>query len=159
MYVLSHGYLLSSYKVFLTSGGCKCLFEVYAFFPWEASCYEYCMLDLCRSISKRLWTSLQVSMLHPRHHSSWTSTLLPFLLGYFFIAGRLCINDVTQQCHITTLCLRPILSLKVLSYYSSSWILSWTVITFSLEQVSSFFSCRRLYRTFPITCKLVVYSH
>ena len=68
MYVLSHGCLLSSYKALfnlhtwvylscvLTSNGCKCLFVVYAFFPWEDSCYEsclvshdvsiYCMLDL-----------------------------------------------------------------------------------------------------------------
>ena len=35
-------------------------------------------------------------------------SLLPFLLGYFFIARRICINDVTQQCHITALCLRPL---------------------------------------------------
>ena len=68
MYELSHGCLLSSYKTFfnlytwvcmscvLTSSGCKFLFVVYAFFSWEASCYEsclvshdvsiYCMLDL-----------------------------------------------------------------------------------------------------------------
>ena len=42
----------------------------------------------CRYIWKILRTSLQVSILHPRHHSSWTGTLLPFLLGYFFIAWR-----------------------------------------------------------------------
>ena len=35
-------------------------------------------------------------------------SLLPFLLGYFFIAGRLCINDVAQQCYITRVCLRPL---------------------------------------------------
>ena len=40
-----------------------------------------------------LWTSLQVSILHPKHHSSWTG--LPFLLGYLFIARRFFINDVT----------------------------------------------------------------
>ena len=101
MYVLSHGCLLSSYKVFFnlhtwvflscasTPTGCKCLFVVYAFFLWEALCYEsflvshyvsiYCMMEL--------WTSLHVSILHPRHHSSWTD--LPFLLGIF------CINDFT----------------------------------------------------------------
>ena len=39
-----------------------------------------------------LWTSLHVSILHPRHHSSWTG--LPFLLGDFFMAERFCINDV-----------------------------------------------------------------
>ena len=37
----------------------------------------------------------------PWHHSSWTN--LPFLLSYFFMAGRFCINDVTT-CHII-LCL------------------------------------------------------
>ena len=68
MYVLSHGFILISYKAFfnlytwvclscvLTSSDYKCLFVVYAFFLWEASCYEsflvshdvviYCMLDL-----------------------------------------------------------------------------------------------------------------
>ena len=127
MYVLSHGCLLILYKALFhlhtwlclscvsTPTGCKCLFVVYAFFLWEASCYKYllvshdvsiyCMLDL----ANQLQTSLQVSIPHPRHHSSWTSTLLPFLLGYFFIAGRICINDVTQQCLITTMCLRYIL--------------------------------------------------
>ena len=34
--------------------------------------------------------------------------LVPFLLGYFFIAGRICINDVTQQCHITRVYPRPL---------------------------------------------------
>ena len=97
MYVLSHGCLLSSYKAFfhlytcfylscvLTSGGCKCIFVVYA------SCYESFLVshDLSIYCMMELWTSLQVSILHPRHHSSWTG-----LLGYFFIAGRFCINDV-----------------------------------------------------------------
>ena len=45
----------------------------------------YCMMEL--------WTSLHVSIMHPRHHSSWTG--LPFLLGYFFIVGRFFINVVT----------------------------------------------------------------
>ena len=72
----------------------------------------------------------------------------PFL-GYFFIAGRFCINDVAQQCHITTLCLRPLLSLRVSSYHSSSWIISRTVITCSSKQVSSLFACKRLYVIFP----------
>ena len=106
MYVLSHGCLLSSYKAFFNlhtwlflscasnPTGCKFLFIVYSFFLWEASCYEswlvshdvsiYCILDL----ADPLRTSLQVSILHPRHHSSWTGTLLPFLLGYFFISWK-----------------------------------------------------------------------
>ena len=122
MYVLFQGCLLSSYKAFFnlhtwvclscvsTPSGCKCLFVVYAFFLWEASCYKSFPVSLDVSIYCMMYlrTSLQVSILIPRHHSSWTSTLLPFLLGYFFIAGRFCINDVTQRCHITTLCLRPL---------------------------------------------------
>ena len=97
MYVLSHGCLLNSYKAFfhlhtwffpscvLTSSGCKCIFVVYA------SCYEYFLVfhDVSIYFMMELWTSLHVSILHPRHHSSWTG-----LLGYFFIAGRFCINDV-----------------------------------------------------------------
>ena len=35
-------------------------------------------------------------------------SLLPFLLGYFFIAGRICINYVSQQCHITGVFFRPL---------------------------------------------------
>ena len=102
MHVLSHGCLLSSYKTFshlhtwfclscdFNSSGCKCLFIVYAFFSWEASCYESCLVSHNVSIyyKMELQTSLQVLMLHLGHHSSWIGTLLPFLLG------RFCINDV-----------------------------------------------------------------
>ena len=35
-------------------------------------------------------------------------SLLPFLLGYLFIVGRIYINDVTQQCPITRVYLRPL---------------------------------------------------
>ena len=64
----------------------------------------------CRSIWKTLRTSLQVLILHPRHHSSWTGTLLPFLLGFFFIAQNFSINDVAQQCYIIALCLKSLIS-------------------------------------------------
>ena len=50
-------------------------------------------------------------------------SLLPFLLSYFFIAGRLYINYVAQQCHITRVCLRPLDFIGSISYYSSSWII------------------------------------
>ena len=90
--------------------------------PCIPRCFHLMHARSCRSIWKTLQTSLQVSILHPRNHSSWTGTLIPFLLGYFFIAGRFCINYVAQQCHIIALCLRPLLYLKVSSYYSSSWI-------------------------------------
>ena len=100
-YVLSHGCLLNSYKAFFhlhtwlcmscdfTSSGYKCLFVVYAFFSWDASCYESCFVfhDDFIYCMMELRTSLHVSILHPRHHSSWTD--LPFLLGIF------CTNDVT----------------------------------------------------------------
>ena len=106
MYMLSHGCLLNSYKAFFhlhtwfylscvsTPTGCKCLFIVYAFFLWEASCYKYCLVshDVSIYFMMELRTPLQVLILHPRHNSCWT--FLPFLLGYFFIAGGFCINDV-----------------------------------------------------------------
>ena len=60
-----------------TPTGCKCLFES---FLVSHDVSIYCMMEL--------QTSLHVSILHPRHHSSWTG-----LIGYFFIAGRFCIND------------------------------------------------------------------
>ena len=169
MCVLSHGFLLSSYKVFshfhtwlflscvLSSSGywlqmslhSLCLLSVRSLVLQILPCitwyFHLLHVGSCRSIWKILRTSLQVSILHPRHHSSWAGILLPFLLGYF-IAGRLYINDVAQQCHITALCLRP---LKVSSYYSSFWIISWTVVSCNSEQVSSFFSCRWLYTIFP----------
>ena len=117
--------------------------------PCIPRCFHLLHVWSCRSIWKTLQTSLQVLILHPRHHSSWIGILLPFLLGYFFKARRLCINDVTQQCHITIVSMRSLLFLKVSSYYSSSCILSWIVITCSSEWVSSFFSCRWLYAIFP----------
>ena len=76
-------------------------------FPCIPLCFHLQHVGSCRSIWKIIWTSLHLSMLHSRHHSSWTGSLLPFLLGHFFIAGRFCINDVTQQCHIYALYLRP----------------------------------------------------
>ena len=78
-----------------TSISCKCFFVFYAFFSWEASCYKSCFVSHGVSIYclMELWTSLHVSILHPRHHYYWTS--LPYILGYFFIARRFCINDVT----------------------------------------------------------------
>ena len=116
--------------------------------PCIPQCFHLLHVVSFRSIWKTLWTSLQVSIPHPRHHSSWTGTLLPFLLGYFFIAWK----ALHQWCRLTVshnYTVSVISSLKASSYYSSSWILSWTIITCSSEQVSSFFSCRRLYAIFP----------
>ena len=100
-------------------------------FPYILRCFHLLHAGSCRSIWKILWTSLQVLMPHPRHHSSWTGTLLPFLLGYFFIDGRLYINDVVGQCHITALSLRP------LSFFESI-----VVLFFILD---SFLNCRHLF--------------
>ena len=60
-----------------------CLLSVRSLVLWILRCIPRCF---------HLRTFLQVSILHPRHYSSWTG--LPFLLNYFFIAGRFCINDV-----------------------------------------------------------------
>ena len=117
-------------------------------FPCLPRCFNLLHDGSCISIWKILWTSLQVSMPHPKHHSSWTSTLLPFLLGFFFIAGRFCINDVAQQCYINALCLRSLLW-KYHHIILHFGLFLGTVVTCSSEQVSSLFSCRWLYAIFP----------
>ena len=93
MYLLSHRCLMNSYKAFLnlhtwvclscvsTSSGCKCLFVVYAFFLWEASCYEscllshdvavYCMLDLVDPYGRYYRLPFRSSTSHSGHHSSF----------------------------------------------------------------------------------------
>ena len=73
-----------------TSSGYKCLFVVYALFLWEASCYKSCFLshDVSIYCMMELQTSLHVSILHPRHHSSWTG--LPFLLGGWKVLHQWC---------------------------------------------------------------------
>ena len=57
-------------------------------FPFIPRCFHLLHVGSCKSIWKTLRTSLQVLILHPRHHYLWSGTLLPFLLGYFFIFGR-----------------------------------------------------------------------
>ena len=135
MYVLSQGCLLNLYNAFFhlhtwlcmscdfTSSGCKCLFVVYAFFSWKASCYEYCLVshDVFIYCIMELWTFLHVSILHSRHHS--LELVFPFFL----------VTSSWLEGSASMMSLHP-------SYYSSSW----TVVTCSSEQVSSFFACRRL---------------
>ena len=109
--------------VYLTCHWCKCLFVVYSFFLWESLCYEYClvshdatiycMLDLVDPYGRhyglpfrsrhRILDIIPLDQLVLFDHS-----LLPFLLVYFFMDGRICINDVTQQCHVTRVCMRPL---------------------------------------------------
>ena len=111
MYMLSNGCLLNSYKAFFhlhtwlcmscdfTSSGCKCLFIVYA------SCYESCFVshDLSIYCMMELWASLQVSILHPRHNSSWTG--LPFLLG-----GSKVLHQWCHCTHHIILCLSTVIT-------------------------------------------------
>ena len=62
-----HTYLLvGDYVCHMTSSGCKCLFIVYAFFSWEASCYESCLVshDVSIYCMMELRTFLHVSILH-----------------------------------------------------------------------------------------------
>ena len=115
MYVLSHGCLLSLYKAFfifshmtlpitcinfhwMEMSLCSlCLLSVRSLMLWILPCIPRCChllhVGSCRSIWKILRTSLQISMLHPRHHSFWIGLL--YILGCFFIAGRFCVDDVT----------------------------------------------------------------
>ena len=59
-------------------------------------------------------------------------SLLPFILVHFFINRRICINDVTQQCHITGVCLRP------LTFFGSSIILFFILDDLLCPRWSSF---------------------
>ena len=136
MYVLSHGFLMSSYKAFfnlhtwvciscvLTSNGYKCLFIVYAFFLWESSCYESFL------VSHGLLFSSRYHILDTVLHD-WLVLLdhsfLPFLLVYFFIAGRPCI-----KCRTTVSC-NCIVS-------ETSW--SFVILFFILDY---FLNCRHLF--------------
>ena len=117
------------------------------FFLWEASCYEYflvshdvviyCMLVLVDPYGRhyrlpfrsrhRILDIILLELVFFDH------SLLPFLLVYFFIAGRLCINDVAQQCHITRVCLSP------LSFFGSIVILFFILDYFSCPRWSSSF--------------------
>ena len=100
---------------------------------WSMSCHS--LLPLSERNHEPCFVSLDVSICcildlvdpHGRHYilsfRSWNRILdiiphdqmilfdhilLPFILGYFFIDGRICINDVTQECHITRVYLRPL---------------------------------------------------
>ena len=116
---------------------------------WSMSCHSLLPLSernhepWCVSLDATICGILDLVYPHGRHYRllfrSWNRilyiiphdqlvffdhSLLPFLLGYFFIAGRICINDVTQQCHVARLYMSLLLLLEVLSYFSSSWIIS-----------------------------------
>ena len=131
--MLSHGCFLSSYKAFFqlhtwfflsfefTYNGCNFLFVFYVFFLWEASCYEYCIVSHDVSI-------------YELPFRSWYCILEIILLELFFPIF-LATSSSMMSLHS--------------SYYSSSWIISQTVVTCSSEQVSTFFSCRWLYMIFP----------
>ena len=134
MYVLSHGCILNSYRAFFhlhtwfflsrvsTPTGYKCLFVVYAFFSWES-----------RATNLALYPTIFPS-------TAWWNYELSFMYRY-------CILDIILLELVFPFFLEGSTSMMLLhsSYYS----LSWTVVTCSLEQVSSFFSCMRLYAIFP----------
>ena len=138
MYVLSHGCLLSSYKAFfnlhtwvclscvLTSSGWKCLLVVYAFFPWEASCYESCLVSHDVSI----YCMMELPFMY---RYSILDIILLELVFPFFLATSSYLEGSASMMSLHS------------SYYSSSWI----AVTCSSEQVSSFFSRRQLYVIFP----------
>ena len=141
MYVLSHGCLLISYKAFfhlctwfflscvLTSSGYKCLFVVYSFFPWEASCYKsclvshdvsiYCMMELL-TFFRSQYSILDIILLELVH------SFPLFLASSWKFLHRWCLSTVLLNCTVS-----EISSLKVSSYYYSFWILYWTVVTCS----------------------------
>ena len=67
-----------------------CLISVRILMLWILLCIPWCfhlLHDGTMNFSPGLDTT-------PWHNSSWTS--LPFILSYFFMAGRFCINDVTE---------------------------------------------------------------
>ena len=90
---------------------CKRFFIIYPFHLGEATCHKYFLLSHDVSI----YYMLDLVDPYGRHYKIpfrsrhrildiipldqlvlFDHSLLPFLLGYFFIAGRLCINDLTQ---------------------------------------------------------------
>ena len=109
--------------VMCISSGYKCLFIVYA------SYQESCLLshDVSIYCKMELQTSLHVSILHPRHVILLELVFPFFLITFSWMEGS-----------------TSMMSLN-LSYYCLF------VVTYSLEQVSSFFSCRRFYMIFPIS--------
>ena len=129
-----------------------------AFFLWEALCYESFLV----SHDGAIYCILGLVDPHRRHYEIpirsrhcildtillelvfFYHSLLPFLLVYFFISGRLCINDVTQQCHITRVCLRP------LSFFGSI-----VILFFILD----YFSCPRWYSSLKVnSCKALSFT-
>ena len=166
--------------IYLNRHWCKCVFVVYALFLWEASCYEYflvshdvsiyCMMDILDPYGVHYEIPFR-----SRHHILeiillelvlFDHSLLPFLLVYLFIAGRLCINDVIQQCHITRLFLRPLsffgsifILLFILGYFSFPiWSSSLEVyISFSLYS-SEALSFAMVSLTREVTCSLEWYT-
>ena len=105
VYLPSHTYTYG-YNGTVPRHWCKCLYVFYAFFLWEASCYECCfishdvsiyfMLDLVDPYGRHYRLPFRsrhrILDIIPLDHS-----LLPFLLGYFFegSASMMSFNSVT----------------------------------------------------------------
>ena len=140
---------------------CKCLFVVYAFFLWESSCYEsflvshdvviFCMLDLVDPYGRYYglpfrsrYRILDIILLELVHSFPF------FLAASWKVLHQWCRSIVLHNWTVS-----EISSLKVSSYYSSSWILYWIVVTYSLEQVSSFFACMGLCMLYFLQVKCI----
>ena len=143
MYVLSHGCLMSSYKAFfhlqtrlclscvLTSSGCICLFVIYAFFSWEASCYESCLV----SHDVAIYCMLDLVDPYGRHYR------LPFR-SWYCILDIILLELVFTFFLVTSSWMEG--SALMMSLHSSYYSSFWNVVSCSSEKVSFFFSGRRL---------------
>ena len=107
----------------------------------------------CRSIWKILRTFLYVSKsyrIHQNHMINCYSLIIASFIAFF--SSSWVIFCTHGGLHPSRWIYRS-LKLFIPSWCLWPWELQihvyWIVITCSLEQVSSFFSCRRLYRTFP----------
>ena len=130
LYVLSHGFLLSMYKSFYANVD---LYQRSVYGQWSTSLHN--LLPLSKRNHKPFFVFLDVSICcmldlvdpHGRHYKLpfrsrnhildiiphdqlvlFDHSIIPFLLGYFFVIRRIYINDVTKQCHITRVYLRPL---------------------------------------------------
>ena len=72
--------------------------------PWDVAIY--CVLDLVDPYGRHYGLPFRsrhciLDIIPLDQLELFDHFPLPFLLGYFFIAGRIYINDVAQQCHTT----------------------------------------------------------
>ena len=129
--MLSHGYLLSSYKAFfnlstwgylscvLTTIRCKCIFLVYVFFPWEALCYKsfllshdvaiYYLLDIADPYGRYYRLPFRSLTSHSSHHSSFCISRPNLELW------SLVLRNKSHPCFLVGDCMRSFLQVKCIS--------------------------------------------